>query len=57
MQNPDLTRWLEMVWDALAEHDELKRDRLLHAADAFLQSNNQEPDSVLPFVDGEITAA
>ena len=48
MQNPDLTRWLEMVWDALHEEDERKRAGLLHAADAFLQSD-QEPDSVLPF--------
>lgn len=57
MQNPDLTRWLEMVWDALAEQDELKRDRLLRAADAFLPTDAQEPDSALPFVDGETTAA
>jgi hypothetical protein len=57
MQNPDLTKWLEMVWEALAEQDELERDRLLHAADAFLQCDNQEPDSGLPFLDSEITAA
>lgn len=37
MPNPDLTRWLEMVWDALNEEDERKRDSLLHAADSFLQ--------------------
>jgi hypothetical protein len=57
MQNPDLTTWLEMVWDALNQEDERKRDGLLHAADAFLQSDNQLPDSTLPFVDREITAA
>ena len=51
MQNPDLTRWLEMVWDALQEEDERKRTGLLHAADAFLQSEDQEPDSVLPLFD------
>ena len=51
MQNPDLTTWLEMVWDALNEEDEGKRDGLLHAADAFLQSDNQEPESAQPFVD------
>lgn len=57
MQNPDLTRWLEMVWDALNEPDELQRDHLLHAADAFLQSDNQEPDSDLPCADSQKTAA
>ncbi len=57
MQNPDLTKWLEMVWEALNEHDELKRDHLLHVADAFLQRDTQDPASALPFLDGEITAA
>jgi hypothetical protein len=57
MQNPDLTRWLEMVWDALNEPDELQRDHLLNAADAFLQSDNQEPDSALPCADSQKTAA
>ena len=52
MQNPDLTTWLEMVWDALNEKDDGKRDGLLHAADAFLQS-----DSARPFVNKETTAA
>ncbi len=56
MQNPDLTTWLEMVWDALNEEDEGKRDGLLHAADAFLQTH-QEPDSAQPFVETETTAA
>jgi len=45
MQNMDLTRWLEMVWDALDEQDELKRDHLLNAADMFLQSDTQETES------------
>jgi hypothetical protein len=57
MQNPDLTKWLEMVWDALNEQDELKRDHLLHAADAFLQSDDQEPDSAVPCGDSHRTAA
>jgi hypothetical protein len=57
MQNPDLTKWLEMVWDALNEQDEMRRDHLLHAADMFLQDENQEPDSVLPSVGGQRTAA
>jgi hypothetical protein len=46
-----------MVWDALNEEDDRKRDGLLHAADAFLQSANHGPNSALPFVDREITAA
>ena len=29
MQNLDLTKWLEMAWDALDEQDELKRDYLI----------------------------
>lgn len=55
MQNPDLTTWLEMVWDALNEEEEGKRDGLLHAADAFLQHHNQEHTSARPFAD-EIAA-
>ena len=57
MPNPNLTRWLEMVWDALNEEDEGKRECLLQAADTFLRGDNQKPDSALPFVDAEITAA
>jgi hypothetical protein len=57
MQNLDLTKWLEMVWGALKEQDELKRDHLLHAADAFLQNDNQDHDSALPCVDRQKTAA
>ena len=57
MQNLDLTKWLEMVWNALDEQDALKRDHLLDAADVFLQSDNQDPDSAEPFLDGEKTAA
>jgi hypothetical protein len=57
MQNPDLTKWLQMIWDALDEQDELKRDHLLNSADAFLQSDTHAPDSAQPFVEGEKTAA
>jgi hypothetical protein len=57
MQNPDLPRWLEMVWDALDEQDALKRDHLLNAADAFLQSDNQEPDSAPSLADSTKIAA
>jgi hypothetical protein len=57
MQNQDLTKWLEMVWGALDEQDELKRDRLLHAADMFLQDENQDADSAVPSLDRQNTAA
>jgi hypothetical protein len=40
MQNLDLTKWLAMVWQALNEPDEVKRNRLLRAADMFLQKDN-----------------
>jgi hypothetical protein len=35
MQNLDPTKWLEMVWNALNEQDDVKRNHLLHAADLF----------------------
>ena len=57
MRNLDLTKWFEMVWKALREQDELKRDHLLHAADAFLQKDNQDPDSESPRLDSQETAA
>jgi hypothetical protein len=46
MKNLKLTKWLEMVGKALAEHDRMKRDQLLHAADLFLRTH-QEPDAEL----------
>jgi hypothetical protein len=57
MQTPDLTRWLEMVWDALSEPDGFKRDHLLRSADVFLQGSNRQADSALPFVDDDNAAA
>lgn len=39
MNNPDLTRWLLKVRDALAEPDEVKRNSMLRAADRFLKGN------------------
>jgi hypothetical protein len=56
MQHPDLTKWLEMVWDALDERDALKRACLLNAADALLQGGNQ-PDSAPQFADSTKAAA
>ena len=57
MKSPELTRWLEIVWDALNEHDELERNRLLQAADAFLQTENDQAETALPFGDDAKTAA
>jgi hypothetical protein len=57
MQSSDLTRWLEMVWDALSEPDALRRDDLLRAADVFLQGGNPKCDSILRFVDDSEAAA
>ena len=37
MNNPDLTRWLLKVRDALDEPDEVKRNSMLRAADRFLK--------------------
>jgi hypothetical protein len=42
MNSLDLTRWLLRVRDALAEHDEIKRDSMLRAADRFLKRSNQQ---------------
>ena len=41
MKSLDLAKWLLKVRDALAEQDEIKRNRMLHAADRFLQEINQ----------------
>jgi hypothetical protein len=43
MKKLDLTKWLRIVWDALAEQDEVKRDSMLLAADRFLKASNQQP--------------
>ena len=44
MKNQKLTEWLQVVWDALAEADEARRNSMLHAADRFLQKqDNQQP--------------
>ena len=40
MKNLDLTKWLQMVWDALTEQDEGNRDRLLQSADIFRREDN-----------------
>ncbi len=37
MKTPNLTKWLEMVWSALAEPDQTKRDQQLSAASLFLR--------------------
>lgn len=48
MENLNLTDWLEMVWNALNEPDEVKRDQLLRAADVFLQEDDAEDDEPAP---------
>jgi hypothetical protein len=36
-----MTKWLEMVWDALAEDDSAKREGKLHSAQAMLREMNE----------------
>jgi len=44
VKNPKLTEWLQIVWDALAEADEARRNSMLHDADRYLQKqDNQQP--------------
>jgi len=57
MQNLDLTKWLEMVWEALKPQDEVTRNHLLHAADLYLQDENQEVDFAPAFVGRQTRAA
>jgi hypothetical protein len=57
MQKLDLTKWLEMVWRALKEPDKLKRNRLLRAADKFLQEHDEPLRTALPPLGGEKRAA
>jgi hypothetical protein len=47
MKNLKLTKWLEIVWDALAEQDEAKRTSMLHAADRFLKKEDNQQSAVL----------
>ena len=46
MKNPDLTRWLLKVRNALAEQDETKRNRMLRAAEAFLRQERSVTGAV-----------
>ena len=46
MKNPDLTRWLLKVRNALAEQDEAKRNRMLRAAEAFLRQERSVTGAV-----------
>ena len=57
MENLDLAKWLEMVWQALSEQDDVKRGNLLQAAEEFLQTEGQEPDVALPRADSQNIAA
>ncbi len=42
MNNLKLTKWLQIVWDALREQDDLKRSRMLRVADRLLKASNQQ---------------
>jgi hypothetical protein len=43
--NPDFTIWLDMVWEALAEEDLTKRERMLQDAHRALdQLRPQDPE-------------
>jgi hypothetical protein len=42
MKNLDLTKWLQIVRDALAEQDEVRRNSMLRSADRFLKGSNQQ---------------
>ncbi len=38
MNNLKLTKWLQIVWEALREQDDLKRSRMLRVADRLLKA-------------------
>jgi hypothetical protein len=57
MENLDLAKWLEMVWEALSEQDDVKRDDLLQAAEEFLQTEHPEADVALPRAGSQNMAA
>jgi hypothetical protein len=42
MKNLQLTKWLQLIWDALAEQDQVKRNHMLKSADVFLKEGNQQ---------------
>jgi hypothetical protein len=42
MKNLQLTKWLQLIWDALAEQDEVKRSHMLKSAAMFLNEGNQQ---------------
>jgi hypothetical protein len=48
--NPDFTKWLGMVWEALPEEDQAKRKEMLQDANAVLEQLRPEatPESEHP---------
>jgi hypothetical protein len=42
MNNPELTKWLLKVRNALAESDEVRRNSMLRTAERFLKQSNQQ---------------
>jgi hypothetical protein len=57
MQNLNLTKWLEMVWNALQETDAAKRDRLLQSAEKFLKREKRSVHGALPVLPRQRRAA
>ncbi len=48
MKNPNLTKWLEMVWSALAELDQEKRDLQLNTASLFRRDAGLVSQDLVP---------
>jgi hypothetical protein len=53
----DLTAWLKMVWSALDEEDEGKRNKLLQDANSFLNQHRQQFDSLQQEVGSTVFSA
>jgi hypothetical protein len=45
MKNSNVTKWLEMVWTALVEQDQGKRNQLLYAANLLLRGEDPQLDT------------
>jgi hypothetical protein len=43
---PELTEWLQMVWEDLAEEDQTTRERKLEEANVLLQKNRERSEAV-----------
>jgi len=43
--SPELTEWLQLVWEALAEEDDARRKRKLEAAKTLLEKHREQCDT------------